>query len=135
MKSIKEKAVFENLANYLNYVWLFAKDNDLSNDFLRKITLAVEELLVNVISYAYPKDSIGEVELSLSISKETIKINIIDSGIPFNILKVKAPDTNLPLHKRGIGGMGIHFVKKLADKIEYERKAGENHLTIFKKIS
>ena len=134
MKSIKRDATFENLDNLLDFVKLFADDKGLNKDACQEITLAIEELLVNIILYAYPKDSVGKIELSLLISGADIIINISDSGIPFNILEAKKPNTNLPLKQRPIGGMGILFVKKMVDKIEYERKAGKNSLTLFKVV-
>ena len=132
MKSIKRNATFEDLGDYLKFVRLFAGKNNFNKDIYQEITLAIEELLVNIILYAYPKDSIGKIELSLSKLGTNIVIKISDSGIPFNILKVKKINTNLSLKQRPLGGMGILFVKKMMDKIEYERKANKNILTLFK---
>ena len=132
MKSLKKKATFENLNYFLGYIELFVKENGFNEEFLNDISLVVEELLVNIISYAFPNIPAGEMELSLSVLNKTVKIEIVDGGIPFNILEAKAPDTNLPLVEREIGGMGIHLVKNLVDKIQYERKDEKNFLTLFK---
>jgi len=101
---------------------------------LLDITLVIEELLVNTITHGYPQGGDGgEIELRLSSTAKTIKIVIKDNGIPFNMLDAEKPDINLPLKERKIGGMGIHLVKSLTDKITYERKNGKNILTLIVK--
>jgi len=57
-------------------------------------------------------------------------IKFEDSGIPFNPLLIKEPDLNEDLIERGLGGLGIHIVKKIMDTIDYYRKDGKNILII-----
>jgi anti-sigma regulatory factor (Ser/Thr protein kinase) len=135
MRKIKEVATFKNLDHFLDYVRLFFKEKSLNVDLLQDITLVIEELLVNIILYSYPKGNIGEVELSLLLLDNNLKINITDNGIPFNPLKHLTPDISLPLKQRGIGNLGIHLVKSLVDKIKYERKTEKNFLTLFKTVN
>jgi anti-sigma regulatory factor (Ser/Thr protein kinase) len=59
---------------------------------------------------------------------------IEDCGEPFNPLNVAKPDLNAPLEDRSPGGLGIHFLKTLADNVYYEYKDGKNRLTVYKNI-
>ena len=100
-----------------------------------KVRLALDELLVNVVSYAYDgKD--GEVEIVYETSDEprTISISIIDSGKPFNPLEVEEPELSDNIHERKIGGLGIFIVKNTMDEVAYRRENNQNIMTIKKKI-
>ena len=97
--------------------------------------MVAEELLVNIIFYAYPENkNKGVAELRLSMIAETVKMEIIDEGIPFDPLTVIEPDVSIPLREREFGGMGIFFVKKIMDDIRYERKGNNNIVTLTKKV-
>ena len=79
---------------------------------LMQIRLAVEEIFVNIISYAYRPD-IGKAEISCTVDEDPLCVTIqfMDSGKPFDPLAVSDPNTRLPLIKRLIGGLGIYMLK------------------------
>ena len=97
-----------------------------------KIRLAVEEAVVNVMEYAYPKGSKGEVSIRAVSNGKRLKFVITDSGTPFNPTKVAAANTMLSVEERPVGGLGILLVRELMDSINYERIDGKNVLTIRK---
>jgi anti-sigma regulatory factor (Ser/Thr protein kinase) len=104
-------------------------------NFLDKFAIVVEEIFSNIANYAY-KDVVKDVELVcdyLENSGEFI-LTFVDSGIEYNPLNTPEPDVTLPLEKRKIGGLGIFIVKKIMDKMDYERKGNENILTLVKKL-
>ena len=109
-------------------------------DVLDIIRLVVEELVVNVVDYAYPEvadcNSLTTDYLDVEIErdKESITLRFRDGGVPFNPLAKDLPDTSLPLEQRQIGGLGIFLVIKKMDSVEYEYTDGENVLTIMKKL-
>ena len=96
--------------------------------------LAVEEAVVNVIEYAYPKGTKGEVNIRAASDGHKLEFIITDSGIPFNPTEVTAADTTLSAEERPVGGLGILLVRELMDSINYERIDGKNVLTISKII-
>ncbi|MBP0972906.1 MAG: ATP-binding protein [Oscillospiraceae bacterium] len=98
-----------------------------------QIKLAVEEIFVNIASYAYAKGT-GTADISVDISDGMVRITFEDSGAPFDPLAEKDPDVTLPAEKRRIGGLGIFLVRKLMDHVSYEYKDGRNILTIEKKV-
>ena len=100
----------------------------------RKIELAVEEALVNVIHYAYPTLP-GIVEVVYDKNSENLIFIIKDKGIEFNPLEGQEPfDRESPLEERNIGGLGIHFIKNTADSVNYQRVDGWNILTLMQKF-
>ena len=98
------------------------------------INLALEEAVVNVMNYAYPEGSFGEIDISVSFSDGSITFTIKDSGKPFDPTKVSVPDTSLSAEERPIGGLGIYLVRELMDEVSYCYENNHNILTLKKKI-
>ncbi len=102
----------------------------LSEKRIQQVLLATEEALVNVFSYAYPKSDPGTVRVVCEPARDNgLAIRFEDSGTPFNMLDADDPDTTLSLEERGIGGLGIFFIRQMIDDLAYERKDGKNILT------
>jgi serine/threonine-protein kinase RsbW len=95
-----------------------------------EIELAVEEALANICLYAYP-DSRGEVEVRC-MQDETrhFSIELIDSGIPFDMLARPAPDFTGDAARRPIGGLGIPLIRALMDNATYHREGAQNILRL-----
>ncbi len=98
------------------------------------INLALEEAVTNVINYAFEDDNEHLIKLDFSLKNRELKITITDDGIEFNPLLKEDPNTELSLEERKIGGLGIFFVKKIMDNIDYERINNKNILTLIKKV-
>lgn len=100
----------------------------------RKIQIAMEEALVNVILYAY-KDGRGEVELICdSCPAQKIAFIIKDMGPSFNPLlqTPKLSPSNTPIEEIEEGGLGILFIREYMDEVHYERHHPYNVLTLIK---
>jgi anti-sigma regulatory factor (Ser/Thr protein kinase) len=133
-KTLVLSARLENLDSFLAHVRDFASDCGVDVNLLIPVELSLEEVLVNVISYAYPKEVPGAIELGCSWdSQEQLTIQVTDSGAAFDPLAKPDPDTSLSLEERGIGGLGIFLTKKMMDQVSYERSQGKNILTMVKK--
>ena len=98
-----------------------------------QIDIAVEEMFVNIASYAY-KPGTGKTTIQVRADRETrtSRITLIDSGIPFDPLMKPDPDVTLAAEERGIGGLGIYMVKKSMDEVTYYRKNEQNTFTMIK---
>ena len=105
---------------------------DMSTTF--KLNLAIEEAVVNVMSYAYPTGTKGDVDIDAEADDEQLKFVISDSGTPFDPTQKGEVDTTLSAEDRGIGGLGIHLIRQIMDTINYERVDGKNVLTLCKKL-
>ena len=101
-----------------------------------KIRLSVEEVVENVVRYAY-EDGSGWREAGTDLDEGglALTVQIRDAGTPFNPLEDAAePDLDAPAEERRIGGLGIFLCKKMMDGIEYEYKDGCNILTMKKRL-
>ena len=99
------------------------------------LNLAIEEAVVNVVNYAYPKGTYGEVNLDVQADNQKFTIVIRDSGTPFDPTKQKEVDTTLSAEERPIGGLGIHLVRQIMDKISYQYTDKQNILKLEKIIN
>jgi anti-sigma regulatory factor (Ser/Thr protein kinase) len=99
------------------------------------IQLALDELVTNVISYAFDAEGGHAIDVMLKRNPESVEMTLQDEGKPFNPLMAPEPDVNAAAQKRKIGGLGIHFVRKTMDELIYERKNGKNILHIRKKTT
>lgn len=117
-----------------SFVKQVAEKLSLDKPLANKLRLAVEEAVVNVMEYAYPKGTKGDVNLQATSNGHKLKFIITDSGIPFNPTEVMAADTTLSAEERPVGGLGILLVRELMDSINYERIDGKNVLTLSKII-
>jgi len=99
------------------------------------IELAVEETVVNIINYAYPPDSPGNIQLSCQFShKHELILTIVDSGVAYNPLSREDPDTEAGIDERGIGGLGVFLTIQMMDDVCYKNENGKNILTLVKKL-
>ncbi len=109
----------------------FAESENLDAAALFNINLAVEELFTNIVFYAYSDKDEHTIILRLSKNNNKVTIEIEDDGIEFNPLNYSEPDhIDKPLEEREIGGLGIHFVRKIMETIDYNRENNKNILTL-----
>ncbi|MDE2654179.1 MAG: ATP-binding protein [Gemmatimonadota bacterium] len=97
-----------------------------------KFQLALDELLTNVVSYAFePHTHDPVIKVMLHLTDNRITAVIRDNGRAFNpLLDAADPDLDLSAEERSIGGLGIHLTKAFVDELEYERRDGWNHLSL-----
>ena len=112
---------------------VYAKMN-IDESLTRKLRLAVEEAVVNVIEHAYSASRVGNIEVKMMTDGQLLKVQIIDSGVAFDPTTVARADTTLSAKERQFGGLGLLLVRELMDSINYERIDDQNILTLNKKI-
>ena len=99
-----------------------------------KLNLAIEEAVVNVMNYAYPQDTVGDIKIEAKGDDNLLEFIISDTGTPFDPTAKAEVDTTLSAEERTIGGLGIHLVRNIMDLINYERVNGKNILALRKKL-
>jgi serine/threonine-protein kinase RsbW len=130
MTTIRLPAKLENLEPILSAVSGFLKQNGLSADRIQEIELAAEEALVNIFNYAYPGSEPGSVEVRCHAEEEgRLIVEFRDTGIPFDVTAQAAPDLDVSLPDRKVGGLGVFLIRKLVDEVRYRREEGHNLLT------
>jgi sigma-B regulation protein RsbU (phosphoserine phosphatase) len=112
----------------------FAKKNNIPKAISGKINLVFDELINNTISYAYTDDLEHYIDVKIDLSPGRLTISIIDDGVPFNPFQFESPDTSLKMEDREIGGLGIHLVKNVMDRVSYNRGINKNIVTLVKKL-
>ncbi len=95
-----------------------------------KLQVALDEILSNVVNYAYAGRAESEIDLEFSFRRGVVMVTVIDNGPRFNPLEAPPPPTTLPLDERRPGGLGIAFIRSLTDEARYEWRNGRNALTI-----
>ena len=95
-----------------------------------KVNLVLEELVLNVINYAYDESG-HQLEVKLTCSEEDLVIEITDEGKPFDPLHdAPEPDMDSPVEERRIGGLGVYLVRTMTSAMQYRREDGKNHMTV-----
>ncbi len=134
-KELTLDAAVENLDQVLAFVDAELKAMECPAKTQMQIDVAVEELFVNIASYAYaPGTGSATLRVEPHSDPKRISITLIDSGMPYNPLARPDPDVTLPAEERQIGGLGVYMVKKSMDEVSYEYRNGKNVMTIIKKI-
>jgi anti-sigma regulatory factor (Ser/Thr protein kinase) len=113
-----------------DFIEMLVREWGLDSGLVFRLNLILEEYINNLISYGF-SDQLPH-EISLEIIKEGTKltIHVKDDGNPFDILNFpENEDIEKPLEERKIGGLGIHFIKTLADEVAYKSEGGVNKLT------
>lgn len=113
----------------------FVQSNNINDKIKQQMKMVLDELLNNTISYGFPDHDDHEIEIQFECTSARLITRITDDGIPFNPFIAKTPDTTLSIEDRAIGGLGILLVKKVVDKVEYQRRMNQNHIILIKDIN
>jgi sigma-B regulation protein RsbU (phosphoserine phosphatase) len=124
----------EQIATVIEDVEGFCERHDLPPSLAPRLGVALDELLNNIISYAYDDDGGHEIVVSLVASDSWIWVRVEDDGKPFNPFGLRAPDTEASIEDRDIGGLGIHFVRNMMDEVRYTRLVDRNVVEVGKKL-
>lgn len=133
MKEFTLQASVEKLDAVLAFVDEALEAADCPMKTQMQIDLAVEEIFVNVASYAYAPGT-GEVTVSAAPTEDHGGITLVfaDRGVPYDPLAKRDPNLSLSADERPIGGLGVFLTKKLMDELRYEFRDGQNILTMKK---
>ena len=127
--NIQVEAIITNLDKVRDYFVEQLEANDVSMNDIMRFEIVLEELFVNVCNYAY-KNS-GQVDCSLLITDDKLKLVLKDSGQAFNPFAKEDPNLHASIEERPIGGLGIFMVKQYADDYNYSNEDGLNVVSIF----
>lgn len=135
---MKRELTFKNEENELNRVAEFmenvCEELQLDTHVAMKLQLAIEEMVVNVISYAYPKGTVSDISLTVEADGRELTLVLSDSGVPFDPTAKDEPDLDVDPMDRQQGGMGILIVKNIMNEVSYQRLGDTNQLTMKKKL-
>ncbi|MBF0406286.1 MAG: ATP-binding protein [Candidatus Riflebacteria bacterium] len=109
---------------------LFLEQLNENADTIYKFKLVIEEIVTNIIKYAFIDNKKHEIFISAEVLRDRIIISFIDDGREFNPKSAPKPDTFADIEKRPIGGLGIFLVKSMMSEIIYLRKNNKNILKL-----
>ena len=133
MRELTVEAARKNLPEVQGFIDEMLEKTGCSSLTQTAIDVAVEEIFVNIASYAYGPET-GTVSICAGVHEppRSIEITFTDHGRPYNPLAKPDPDTTLPIRQRKKGGLGIYMVKQSMDRVNYEYRDGMNIINIMK---
>ena len=127
-------AALENLEAFKEFIVVNAEKAGLDPQKTMEMELAADEILTNIISYAYQGTS-GDITVTCSTDEQgRFVVETADAGEPFDPLLANMPNVSASLEQREIGGLGLFLVKKMVDETRYERRNARNILRLYKKV-
>ena len=108
----------------------FCKNYDVPVKAAGHMELALHELVVNVISYAWDDGGDHRLTVRIAVGASHLTAEISDDGRAFNPLERSAPNVSGCLEEREVGGLGLHIVRTSVEKMYYRNDGQYNYLTI-----
>ena len=112
----------------------FLEGNNASEGVIFAANLAIEEIVTNTIKYGYDDARKHEIIVRLEVTENSLNIEICDDGREFNPFNEPEPNVSLRSDEPRIGGLGVHFVRKMLDTCAYDRRKGRNIVKLSKKL-
>lgn len=121
----------KSLDKIFEFVWGFLARNKIDEATGYSVNLAIEEIFTNMVKYN--AGSLNDISISLSRDKDRLIMRLTDHDVDsFDVTKSGEVDIGQPLHKRKAGGLGLHLVKKVMDRIEYNYEKRTSTVTMTK---
>lgn len=133
-KSIILANDISEITRLYEFIEEIGNDFSLSPDIVFNLNLVLEEAVVNVINYAYPKEEHQYIYLSATMKDGSIVLVLTDTGKEFDPTTAPEADITLSADERQIGGLGIFLIRQIMNEVKYERIEGKNVLTLEKKL-
>lgn len=105
--------------------------NQFSPKEARKIALATDEAITNVIKHSYKDTKNEEIKLEFYCSPEGLKIKIIFTGIP-PVLEEVGVNLGQMIRDKKKGGLGVELMRRIMDSVEYQSMGNLNSCEMIK---
>ena len=133
-KELKLKNQIGELEKVNKFIEEIGDELGLGMELRMNLNLVMEEMVSNVIFYAYPKGVEAEIELVAECDGKELSFVLSDNGKEFDPTLKEDLNPDVNPSEREIGGMGIYIVKNIMNKVSYKRLEGKNLLTMKKDI-
>src|SRR5262245_31505692 len=111
----------------------FGRRHALSERVRRDMSIAVDEIVSNIIHHSYSDAAEHGISVTLRLVQGELQAEIVDDGGEFDPLAYHAPTPSGSAEERVPGGLGLHLVTSLMDNVRYVRLEDGNHLTLVKR--
>jgi len=112
----------------------FGRRHALPEPAMAHMALALDELVTNSIVYGY-RGGAGTVRVRLDLAGEWLDAEVVDEAPPFDPFTAPPPDLEASLEERQIGGLGVHLVRTLLDRVDYVRDGAHNRVQLSKRVA
>ena len=133
-KELRIKNQISELEKVAQFVEEIGEELGLSMELQMNLNLVMEEMVTNVIFYAYPEGEVADIELLAKSDGKELTFVLSDQGKEFDPTAKEDADLDVNPVDRELGGMGIFIVKNIMNKVTYQRLEGKNLLTMTKGI-
>ena len=133
-KEIKIKNQVEELERVNQFVEEIGEELGLDMELQMNLNLVMEEMVSNIIFYAYPEGKPEDIELIAEYNGKELIFVLSDHGKEFDPTAKEDANPDINPIDREIGGMGIYIVKNIMNKVTYQRLEGKNLLTMKKEL-
>ena len=133
-KELRIKNEVSELEKVALFVEEIGEELGLSMELQMNLNLVMEEMVTNVIFYAYPEGEEADIELLAKSDGKELTFVLSDQGKEFDPTAKDDADLDVNPADRELGGMGIFIVKNIMNKVTYQRLEGKNLLTMTKGI-
>jgi serine/threonine-protein kinase RsbW len=132
IKEISIKNQVSELEKVAQFIEEIGEELELNMELQMNLNLVMEEMVSNVIFYAYPEGTEADIELMAKSDGKELTFVISDQGREFDPTAKEDTDLNVNPAERELGGMGIFIVKNIMNEVTYQRLEGRNLLTMTK---
>jgi len=100
------------------------------------VQLAVDEACTNVVEHAYGGEEQGDIHFCCEIDpiREWFVVRIRDNGKPFDPDSIPEPNLTHDLADLQVGGLGMYFMRKIMDRVEFRFQDGWNEVVMYKQL-
>ena len=133
-KELRIKNQISELEKVAQFIEEIGEELGLSMELQMNLNLVMEEMVTNVIFYAYPEGDVEDIELLAKSDGKELTFVLSDQGKEFDPTAKEDTDLDVNPADRELGGMGIFIVKNIMNKVTYQRLEGKNLLTMTKGI-
>ena len=125
----------QEISRVIDSIEMFCADEGIMPQQGLRFSLALDELITNIVSYGLSDRSDGEISLSVQHKDGALHAEIADNGPQFDPFSAQIASQSGPIEERNVGGLGIALVKAVMDRLEYRRDGGFNRLNISMKLA
>jgi anti-sigma regulatory factor (Ser/Thr protein kinase) len=116
------------IGRLLDAVEAFGNEHALGPDLVHRLSLALDEVVANVVRHAYDEAGAERIDVRLWLEGGLVVAEVEDRGRPFDPLRAPAPDLDAKVEDRPVGGLGLHLLRAVMDRLSYERRGNRNIL-------
>lgn len=124
----------DELPRLTSAVEAFVAEQRMSDRDAFELSLVLEEIFANIVSHGFDGPTSRAIEVSLEPRDRAVRVQVADTGRPYDPRSVPPPDITAEVEDRPIGGLGIHLVRRLTENLVYERRADTNYLSFDKML-